>query len=62
MPDRDVWLKASAIVSTHGNASARYVASAMCRVLKDEEDITYWYRGATADDAIADATLQIGYR
>jgi len=58
MSDRDVWVKAGAIVGEHGTLTAEYIISQLGDVIDDSMAVEDWRRIASAVDAIVDARLQ----
>ncbi|WP_426280767.1 hypothetical protein [Sphingomonas sp. NFX23] len=58
MSDRDVWVKAGAIVAEHGDLTADYIIKQLSDVLGDKIAVEDWRRVAAAVDAISDATPQ----
>jgi len=58
MSDRDVWVKAGAIVAEHGDLTADYIIQQLSDVLGDKIAVEDWRRVAAAVDAISDATPQ----
>jgi hypothetical protein len=53
--DRDVWIKAGAILAEHGDGTADYIICQLGDVLDSQAAIEHWRRVAAAVDAIADA-------
>jgi hypothetical protein len=58
MTDREVWLKAMAIVDTYGAREAGPAIRAIVTSLDDEPEWSDWLRVAAAVDEIAEATAQ----
>lgn len=58
MSDRDVWLKAMAIVRTHGTMDSAPVMKTLLDVLGDDSHQADWARVAVAVDAINEAQQQ----
>ena len=58
MTDRDVWVKAGAIVAEHGALTADYIIEQLGDVLDDRVAVEDWRRVAAAVDAITDAKPQ----
>jgi hypothetical protein len=58
MSDRDVWIKAGAIVAEHGTMTADYIISQLGEILGDEVAVRDWRRVAAAVDAISDTRPQ----
>ena len=58
LSDRDVWVKAGAIVAEHGTLTAEYIISRLGDVIDDNMAVEDWRRIASAVDAIVDAPLQ----
>jgi hypothetical protein len=56
--DREVWIKAGAIVAEHGTMTADYIISQLGDVLGDEVAVKDWRRVAAAVDAISDTRPQ----
>lgn len=52
MNDRDVWLKAGAIVAEHGELTADYIVEQLGEVLDDGVAVEDWRRVAPAIDEI----------
>ena len=58
MSDRDVWVRAGAIVAEYGTGAAAYIITQLCDVLDDMGTVQDWRRVANAVDAIRDAPPQ----
>jgi hypothetical protein len=58
MSDRDVLVKAGAIVAEHGTPTADYIIERLGDVLGDRVAVERWRRVAAAVDAITDTNLQ----
>lgn len=58
MSDRDVWLKAGAIIVEHGEMTADFIIDQLGDVLDNEVAIEDWRRVAAAVDAIRGASAQ----
>jgi hypothetical protein len=58
MTDREVWLKAMAIVQTHGTMASAPVMDTLLDVLGDDPHWADWARVAAAVDAINDSEPQ----
>jgi hypothetical protein len=56
--DREVWIKAGAIVAEHGAMTADYIISQLGEILGDEVAVRDWRRVAAAVDAISAASVQ----
>jgi hypothetical protein len=55
--DREVWIKAGAIVAEHGTMTAEYIIEQLSDVLGDHVAVKDWRRVAAAVDAISGAAL-----
>jgi hypothetical protein len=55
MTDRDVWMKAGAILAEHGAMTADYIIDLMSDALGDRIAVEDWRRVAAAADAISEA-------
>ena len=55
LTDREVWLKAGAIVAEHGEMTADYIIDQLGDVLDNDVAVEDWRRVAAAVDAITDA-------
>lgn len=55
MSDRDVWVKAGAIVAEHGTLTADYIISQLGDVIDDQVAVEDSRRVVTAVDAITNA-------
>ncbi len=58
MTDRDVWLKAMAVVQAHGTMEAAPVMDTLVQVLGDDPHRDDWARVAAAVDIINESQLQ----
>ena len=58
MTDRNVMVKAGAILAEHGALTADYSIDQLCDVLSDRVAVEDWRRVAAAVDAINDARPQ----
>ena len=58
MSDRDVWLKAMAVVRAHGTMEAAPVMDPLVQVLGDDPHRDDWARVAAAVDIINESQLQ----
>ena len=58
MSDRDVWVRAGAIVAEHGAMTADYIIKQLSDVLDDRIAVEDWRRVAAAVDAITAAPPQ----
>jgi len=58
MSDRDVWLKAMAVVQAHGTMEAAPVMDTLVQVLGDDPHRDDWARVAAAVDVINESQLQ----
>jgi hypothetical protein len=58
MSDRDVWLKAMAVVQAHGTMEAAPVMDTLVQVLGDDPHRDDWARVAAAVDIITESQLQ----
>lgn len=58
MTDREIWLKAMAIVETYGMLEARAAMGAMLTSLDEEPEWNEWLRVAAAVDAIQGTAAQ----
>ncbi len=58
MTDREVWLKAMALVETYGTREAGPAIRAIVTSLDEEPEWSEWLRVAAAVDEIAEATAQ----
>jgi hypothetical protein len=58
MSDRDVWLKAMAVVQAHGTMEAAPVMDTLVQVLGDDPHRDDWARVAAAVDIINESQLQ----
>jgi len=58
MSDRDVWVKAGAILAEHGELTADYIIDEISDALGDRIAVEDWRRVAAAVDAISDAQSQ----
>lgn len=58
LTEKEVWTKASAILSEHGASSVDYIISQLGDVLSDRGALEDWRRVATAVDTIVDAVSQ----
>jgi hypothetical protein len=58
MSERDVWVKAGAIVAEHGTLTADYLIEQLSDVIGDRMAVESWRRVAAAVDAITDTNLQ----
>jgi len=58
MTDREVWLKAMAIVKTHGTMQAAPVMDTLLDVLGDDPHWADWARVAAAVDVILESQVQ----
>ncbi len=58
MSEREVWLKAMAVVDAHGTMEAAPVMTTLLEVLGDDPHRDDWARVAAAVDAINDAQPQ----
>jgi len=58
MSDREVWLKAMAIVQTHGTIESAPVMNTLLDVLGDDPHWADWARVAAAVDAINEGSEQ----
>lgn len=58
MSDRDVWVRAGAIVAEYGTGAAAYIITQLCDVLDDMGAVQDWRRVANAVDAIRHAPPQ----
>ena len=58
MTDRDVWLKAMAVVQAHGTMEAAPVMDTLVQVLGDDPHRDDWARVAAAVDVINESQLQ----
>jgi hypothetical protein len=56
--DREVWIKAGAIVAEYGSGAAAYIITRVCDDIGDIVAVQNWRRVANAVDAIADAPPQ----
>jgi hypothetical protein len=56
--DREVWIKAGAILAEHGAMTADYIISQLGDVLGDDVAVQDWRRVAAAVDGISAAALQ----
>jgi hypothetical protein len=55
MTDRDVWMKAGAILAEHGAMTADYIIDQISDALGDRIAVEDWRRVAAAADAISEA-------
>ncbi|PTQ59727.1 hypothetical protein C8J26_2579 [Sphingomonas aurantiaca] len=55
MTDRDVWMKAGAILAEHGAMTADYIIDQISDAIGDRVAVEDWRRVAAAVDAISDA-------
>jgi hypothetical protein len=58
MTNREVWMKASAIVAEHGTMTTEYIVNQLSDALGDRVAVEDWRRIAKAVDAITDAMQQ----
>jgi hypothetical protein len=58
MSDRDVWLKAMAVVQAHGTMEPAPVMDTLVQVLGDDPHRDDWARVAAAVDIINESQLQ----
>jgi len=58
MSDREVWLKAMAVVEAHGVTEAAPVMDTLLEILGDDCQDGDWMRVAAAVDDISDGQLQ----
>jgi hypothetical protein len=58
MSDRDVWMRAGAIVAEHGAMTADYIIDQLSDVLDDHVAVEDWRRVAAAVDEITGARPQ----
>jgi hypothetical protein len=56
--DRDVWIKAGAIVAEHGAMTNNYIIEQLGKILDSHAEIEDWRRVAAAVDAITEAKPQ----
>jgi hypothetical protein len=56
--DRDVWIKAGAILAEHGDGTADYIICQLGDVLDSQAAIEHWRRVASAVDEITAANPQ----
>lgn len=55
MTDREIWMKASAILTEHGTMTADYIIDQLGDGLADDVAVEDWRRVAVAIDAITGA-------
>ena len=55
MTDREIWIKASAILAEHGKMTAEYIIDQLGDVLANDVAVQDWRRVAVAIDAITGA-------
>ena len=58
MSDREIWLKAWAVVQTHGTLESAPVVATLLDILGDDPHHADWTRVAAAVDAINEGQLQ----
>ena len=58
MSDREVWLKAWAVIETHGSLESAPVVAMLLDIMGDDPDHYDWARVAAAVDAINQGPLQ----
>jgi len=58
MSDREVWLKAWAVIETHGSLESAPVVAMLLDRMGDDPDHSDWARVAAAVDAINQGPLQ----
>ena len=58
MSDREVWLKAWAVVQTHGTLESAPVVATLLELMGDDPHTSDWARVAAAVDAINEGPLQ----
>lgn len=58
MSQREVWIKAGAILAEHGSMTADYIIDQLGDVLECDVAVEDWRRVAAAVDAITGAKLQ----
>ena len=58
MSDREVWLKAWAVVQTHGTLESAPVVATLLELMGDDPHTSDWARVAAAVDAINEGQLQ----
>jgi len=58
MTERDVWMKAGAILAEHGELTADYIIDQITDALGDRIAVEDWRRVAAACDEIAEARPQ----
>ena len=58
MSDREIWLKAWAVVWTHGTLESAPVVATLLKVLGDDPHHTDWTHAAAAVDVINEGQLQ----
>lgn len=55
MTDREVWMKAGAIIAEHGAGTTDYIIDQMSSMLHDQVAVEEWRRVANAIDEITEA-------
>lgn len=58
LTDREVWIKACAVLAEHGALTADYIIEQLSDVLSDNVAVEDWRRVASAVDEITGATPQ----